>query len=180
MSKKSKGPFIPLNVAVLTVSDSRTRDNDTSGDLVQERLETAGHKVVSRQISKDDVEAVRAQVRAWVADKNVDAVISTGGTGLTQRDITPEAITPLLTKLIPGFGELFRWLSYKEIGTSTIESRAFAGVADTTLVFCLPGSTGACRLGMDKIILPQLNATTAPCNLTEMLPRIRHDPAPHG
>ena len=178
MSKKPKGPFIPLNIAVLTVSDSRTRDNDTSGDLVQERLTTAGHRVAARVILTDDVDKLRAQVRAWVADKNVDAVISTGGTGLTKRDITPEAITPLLTKLIPGFGELFRWLSYEEIGTSTIESRAFAGVADTTLVFCLPGSTGACCLGMDKIILPQLNATTAPCNLTEMLPRIRHDPAP--
>ena len=178
MSKKAKGPFIPLNVAVLTVSDSRTHENDTSGDLVQERLTTAGHRVAARVILKDDVDKLREQVRAWVVDKNVDAVISTGGTGLTKRDITPEAITPLLTKLIPGFGELFRWLSYEEIGTSTIESRAFAGVADTTLVFCLPGSTGACRTGMDKIILPQLNATTTPCNLTEILPRIRHDPAP--
>lgn len=178
MSKKAKAPFVPLNVAVLTVSDTRTRENDTSGDLIQERLDAAGHKIAARVILKDDIEALRAQVRAWVADKSVDAVISTGGTGLTKRDITPEAMTPLITKPIPGFGELFRWLSYEEIGTSTIESRAFAGVADTTLLFCLPGSTGACRLGMDKIILPQLNATTAPCNLTEMLPRIRHDPAP--
>ncbi len=178
MSKKTKGPFVPLNVAVLTVSDTRTRENDTSGDLVQERLETAGHKVVSRVILKDDVEKLRGQLRAWMADKNVEAVISTGGTGLTKRDVTPEAFEPLFTKAIPGFGELFRWLSYEEIGTSTIESRALAGVADDTLVFCLPGSTGACRTGMDKIILPQLNATTAPCNLTEMLPRIRHDPAP--
>ncbi|MBI5783803.1 MAG: molybdenum cofactor biosynthesis protein B [Gammaproteobacteria bacterium] len=178
MSKKIKGPFISLNIAVLTVSDSRTRANDTSGDLIQERLETAGHKVASRAILKDDVEALRAQVRAWIADKNIDAVISTGGTGLTKRDVTPEAFEPLFTKTIPGFGELFRWLSYEEIGTSTIESRAFAGVAGDTIVFCLPGSTGACRTGMDKIILPQLNATTSPCNLTEMLPRIRHDPAP--
>ena len=122
MSKKPKGPFIPLNIAVLTVSDSRTRDNDTSGDLVQERLTTAGHRVAARVILTDDVDKLHTQVRAWVADKNVDAVISTGGTGLTKRDITPEAITPLLTKLIPGFGELFRWLSYEEIGTSTIES----------------------------------------------------------
>ena len=178
MSKKTKGPFVALNIAVLTVSDTRTRENDTSGDLIQERLETAGHKVVSRVILKDDVEKLRAQLRDWMADKNVDAVISTGGTGLTKRDVTPEAFKPLFTKAIPGFGELFRWLSYEEIGTSTIESRALAGVADDTLVFCLPGSTGACRTGMDKIILPQLNATTAPCNLTEMLPRIRHDPAP--
>jgi molybdenum cofactor biosynthesis protein B len=178
MSKKTKGPFIPLNVAVLTVSDTRTRENDTSGDVIQERLTTAGHKVAARAILRDDVEKLREQLRAWMADKNVDAVISTGGTGLTKRDVTPEAFQPLLTKTIPGFGELFRWLSYEEIGTSTIESRAFAGVADDTLVFCLPGSTGACRTGMDKIILPQLDATTAPCNLTEMLPRIRHDPAP--
>ena len=167
-----------MNIAVLTVSDTRTRENDTSGDVIQERLTTAGHKIAARAILRDDVEKLREQLRAWMADKNVDAGISTGGTGLTKRDVTPEAFESLLTKTIPGFGELFRWLSYEEIGTSTIESRAFAGVADDTLVFCLPGSTGACRTGMDKIILPQLDATTGPCNLTEMLPRIRHDPAP--
>lgn len=178
MSKKTKGPFVPLNVAVLTVSDTRTRENDTSGDLIQERLTQAGHKVAARVILSDDVEKLRAQLRAWVADKNVEAIISTGGTGLTRRDVTPEAVAPLITKPIPGFGELFRWLSYEEIGTSTIESRALAGVADDTFIFCLPGSTGACRTGMDKIILPQLDSTTGPCNLTEMLPRIRHDPAP--
>jgi molybdenum cofactor biosynthesis protein B len=178
MSKKSKGPFIPLNITVLTVSDTRTRENDTSGDVIQERLTTAGHKIAARAILRDDVEKLREQLRAWMADKNVDAVISTGGTGLTKRDVTPEAFESLFTKTIPGFGELFRWLSYEEIGTSTIESRAFAGVAGDTLVFCLPGSTGACRTGMDKIILPQLDSTTGPCNLTEMLPRIRHDPAP--
>ena len=175
---KAKGSFVALNVAVLTVSDTRTAENDTSGDLIVERLKTAGHKVAGRLILRDDVEMLRAQLRAWIADRSVDAIVTTGGTGLTRRDITPEALAPLITKPIPGFGELFRWLSYAEIGTSTIESRAFAGVADDTLVFCLPGSTGACRLGMDQIILPQLNATTAPCNLTEMLPRIRHDPAP--
>ena len=178
MSKKTKGPFIPLNIAVLTVSDSRTRENDTSGDLIEERLTSAGHEVAARAILTDDVEKLRKQLRAWIKDKNVDAVISTGGTGLTKRDITPKAFEPLFTKAIPGFGELFRWLSFEEIGTSTIESRALAGVADDTLVFCLPGSTGACRTGMDKIILPQLNTTTGPCNLTDMLPRIRHDPAP--
>jgi len=175
---KAKGPFVALNVAVLTVSDTRTAENDTSGDLIVERLKTVGHKVAGRLILKDDMETLRAQLRAWIADRSVDAIVTTGGTGLTRRDITPEALAPLITKPIPGFGELFRMLSYEEIGTSTIESRAFAGVADDTLVFCLPGSTGACRLGMDQIILPQLNATTAPCNLTEMLPRIRHDPAP--
>ena len=178
MSKKTKGPFVPLNVAILTVSDTRTRENDTSGDLIQERLTGAGHKVTARVILSDDVEKLRGQLRAWVADKNVEAIISTGGTGLTRRDVTPEAVAPLITKPIPGFGELFRWLSYEEIGTSTIESRALAGVADDTFIFCLPGSTGACRTGMDKIILPQLDSTTGPCNLTEMLPRIRHDPAP--
>jgi len=178
MSKKTKGPFIPLNAAVLTVSDSRTRENDSSGDIIQERLQAAGHKVVNRMILKDDLEALRSQCRAWVADKNIDVIISTGGTGLTQRDVTPDAIAPLITKPIPGFGELFRLLSYEEIGTSTIESRALGGVAEGTLVFCLPGSSGACRLGMEKIILPQLNSTTAPCNLTALLPRIRHDPAP--
>lgn len=178
MSKKTKGPFVPLSVAILTVSDTRTRENDTSGDLIQERLTGAGHKVTARVILPDDVEKLRGQLRAWVADKNVEAIISTGGTGLTRRDVTPEAVAPLITKPIPGFGELFRWLSYEEIGTSTIESRALAGVADDTFIFCLPGSTGACRTGMDKIILPQLDSTTGPCNLTEMLPRIRHDPAP--
>jgi molybdenum cofactor biosynthesis protein B len=178
MSKKTKGSFVPLNIAVLTVSDTRTRENDTSGDLIQERLTAAGHKLAARVILKDDVEKLRAQLRAWIADKNVEAIISTGGTGLTRRDVTPEAVLPLITKPIPGFGELFRWLSYEEIGTSTIESRALAGVAGDTFIFCLPGSTGACRTGMDKIILPQLDSTTGPCNLTEMLPRIRHDPAP--
>lgn len=179
MSKKAKGPFIALNVAVLTVSGTRTRANDTSGDLIQERLTSAGHTVAARVILPDDVEKLRGQLRTWIADKSVDAVISTGGTGLTRRDVTPEAVTPLITKPIPGFGELFRWLSYEEIGTSTIESRALAGVADDTFIFCLPGSTGACRTGVDKIILPQLDATTGPCNLTEMLPRIRHDPPPN-
>lgn len=178
MGKKTKGPFVALHVAILTVSDTRTRADDTSGDLVQERLEAAGHKVAARALLKDDIEALRAQVRAWIADKNVDAVISTGGTGLTRRDVTVEALTPLLTKHIPGFGELFRWLSFEEIGTATIESRAFAGVAEDTLLFCLPGSTGACRLGLDQIILPQLNASTPPCNLAEMLPRIRREAAP--
>ena len=178
MRRETKRPFGFPNIAGLTGSGTRTRGGDTFGGLIQERLTSAGHKVAARVILKDDVEKLRGQLRAWIADKNVDAVISTGGTGLTKRDVTPEAFEPLFTKAIPGFGELFRWLSYEEIGTSTIESRAFAGVADDTLVFCLPGSTGACRTGMDKIILPQLNATTAPCNLTEMLPRIRHDPAP--
>lgn len=172
---KQKRPFLPLNVAVLTVSDTRTRENDTSGDAIQAALEEAGHKVVARDLLRDDVEALRERFAGWIADAGIDAIIVTGGTGLTRRDITPEALAPLITKPIPGFGELFRWLSYQDIGTSTIQSRAEAAIADQTLVFLLPGSTGACRLGMEKIILPQLDASHAPCNLVELLPRIRHE-----
>lgn len=178
MSKKPKGLFVPLGVAVLTVSDTRTPETDSSGDLIEERLKGAGHRVIARLILKDEIVLLREQFEAWIDDPAAQVVISTGGTGLTRRDITPEAVEPLLTKPIPGFGELFRSLSYEEIGTSTVESRALAGVAGDTLIFCLPGSTGACRLGMERIILPQLNTTTAPCNLAEMLPRIRRDPAP--
>jgi len=175
---KAKSPFVPLNVAVLTVSDTRTPENDTSGDLIAERLTSAGHRATKRAIVADDVNLVRNQLSVWVSDPEVQAIIATGGTGLTQRDITPEAVEPLITKPIPGFGELFRWLSYDEIGSSTIESRAMAGIAWDTLVFLLPGSTGACKLGMDKIIVPQLDSRTTPCNLVALLPRIRHDPAP--
>ncbi len=175
---KAKGPFVPLNVAVLTVSDTRTAENDTSGDLIAERLTAAGHNVTKRAIVPDDVNLLRNQFSVWVSDKDVQAIIATGGTGLTQRDITPEAIEPLITKPIPGFGELFRTLSFDQIGSSTIESRAMAGVAWDTLVFLLPGSTGACRLGMDKIIVPQLDSRTTPCNLVALLPRIRNEPAP--
>ncbi len=172
---KSKIDFLPLNVAVLTVSDTRTRANDTSGDLIEERLAGAGHRVVQREIRRDDRAELRALLQAWIADAAVDAIIATGGTGLTRRDVTPEAVAGLFTKPIPGFGELFRWLSFAEIGTSTIQSRAEAGIADDTLVFLLPGSTGACRLAMDQIILPQLDAAHRPCNLVELLPRIRHE-----
>ena len=136
---KSERAFTPLNVAVLTVSDTRTADNDTSGDLLQERLETAGHKIVQRTIHKDDINSLGQLFQRWIEDKEIDVIISTGGTGLTRRDITPEVVTPLITKAIPGFGELFRMLSYDDIGTSTIESRAMGGVADGTLIFCLPG-----------------------------------------
>ncbi|MFV1996568.1 MAG: molybdenum cofactor biosynthesis protein B [Acidiferrobacterales bacterium] len=174
MSKETR-PFTPLNVAILTSSDTRTFENDSSGDLLQERLESAGHKVLERKIMADDLSEIRGLLQRWVDTENIDVIISTGGTGLTQRDILPEAIEPLITKAIPGFGELFRMLSYDDIGTSTIESRAVGGVASGTLVFCLPGSTGACRLGMDKIILPQIDATVGPCNLVALLPRIRHE-----
>jgi molybdenum cofactor biosynthesis protein B len=173
--KQTNPEFVPLNVAVLTVSDTRTRENDTSGDLIEERLLGAGHRVVAREIRTDDLQALRALFSQWVGGPEVDAVIATGGTGLTRRDITPEAVSGLITKPIPGFGELFRQLSYEDIGTSTIQSRAEAGIADGTVVFLLPGSTGACRLGMDKIILQQLDARHRPCNLVELLPRIRHE-----
>ena len=174
MAKKDL-PFIALHAAVLTVSDSRTPETDSSGALIQGRLQGAGHRVVARLILPDDLEGLRRQFADWVADPGVDVVIATGGTGLTRRDVTPEAVAGLITKPIPGFGELFRWLSYEDIGTSTIQSRAEAGVADGTLLFLLPGSTGACALAMDRIILPQLDARHRPCNLTELLPRIRHE-----
>ena len=179
MSKTAR-PFVPLNVAVLTLSDTRTRDNDTSGDLIEERLKAAGHRVAARAIVREDLDKLRAQFKDWIDDPGVDVIIATGGTGMTQRDLTPEAAKPFITKSIPGFGELFRMLSYAEIGTSTIQSRADAGItANGTILFMLPGSTNACRLGMDKIILSQLDATYRPCNLVELLPRIRHEPAPH-
>lgn len=167
--------FLPLNIAVLTVSDTRTMANDTSGALIQERAAAAGHQVVGRHLCRDDSDAIRSRVQGWVDDPGVDVVIITGGTGLTRRDITPEAVAPLMTKPIPGFGELFRHLSFEEIGTSTIQSRAEAGLAGATILFLLPGSTGACRLAMERIILPQLDRRQRPCNLAELMPRIRHE-----
>jgi molybdenum cofactor biosynthesis protein B len=178
MSKADR-PFTPLNVAILTVSDTRTPETDTSGDTIADKLKAAGHRIAARLILKDDTDRLRAQVKNWIDDPAVDAVITTGGTGLTQRDVTPEALAPLITKPIPGFGELFRHLSYAEIGSSTVESRAFAGICGGTILFCLPGSTGACRLGMDKIILEQLDSRYKPCNLVALLPRIKHEHAPH-
>ncbi len=178
MSKNPR-PFVPLNVAVLTLSDTRTRDNDSSGDLIEEKLKAAGHRLAARAIVREDLDKLRAQFQQWVEDPGIDVIISTGGTGMTQRDLTPEAAAAFIRKPIPGFGELFRFLSYAEIGTSTIQSRADAGIAaNGTVIFMLPGSTNACRLGMDKIILSQLDATYRPCNLVELLPRIRHEPAP--
>jgi len=170
--------FLPLNVAVMTVSDTRVEDNDGSGDLIDERLTQAGHHVVNRSIQRENIDDLKAAFQALADDPAVDAVVSTGGTGLTRRDITPEATAELFDKSIPGFGELFRMLSYDEIGSSTIESRAVAGVANGTLMFVLPGSPGACRLAMDKIILNQLDARTRPCNLVALLPRIRHEEKP--
>ena len=177
---KTQRPFTALNVAVLTLSDTRTHETDTSGALIAERLTAAGHRVAARAIVREDMDKLRAQFKVWIDDPAIDVIIATGGTGMTQRDITPEAARPFITKPIPGFGELFRMLSYQEIGTSTIQSRAEAGIADGTVIFMLPGSTNACRLGMEQIILSQLDATYKPCNLVELLPRIRHDPPPKG
>jgi molybdenum cofactor biosynthesis protein B len=165
--------FIPVRVAVLTVSDTRTLETDTSGQLVVDRLAGAGHVVAAREIVTDNRDLVRAALERWIADPGVDVVIATGGTGVTPRDVTPEAMQPLVTKPIPGFGELFRWLSFDEIGTSAIQSRAEAALCGGTYVFLLPGSTGACRTAMDRILVQQLDHRHRPCNFVEMLPRIR-------
>ena len=172
------GEFVSVRVAVLAVSDSRDMSTDKSGYLISEKLKQAGHVVADRKICKDDVKAIQKTVRGWAKDPEVDFVVITGGTGVTGRDVTPDAVRPLYTKHIPGFGELFRLLSYAEIGTSTIQSRADAGLVGDTLVFILPGSSGAVRLGMDKIILQQIDVRHRPCNFTELLPRIKHDPSP--
>jgi molybdenum cofactor biosynthesis protein B len=156
--------FVPLNIAVLTLSDSRTFENDTSGQYLEDALLAAGHKLAARELCKDEAYTTRAIVSAWIADEGIDVVISTGGTGLTQRDSTPEALRPLFDRDVEGFGELFRQLSYEEIGTSTVQSRAIAGLANETLVFCLPGSTGACRTGWERILKDQLDASHRPCN----------------
>lgn len=165
--------FVPVRVAVLTVSDTRTPQTDTSGSTIVQRLEDAGHHIAARLIVTDDRERITEQLRTFIGDPDIDVVISTGGTGVTRRDVTPEAMAPLVTKSIPGFGELFRWLSYEEIGTSTIQSRAEAALCETTYVFVLPGSPGAVRTAMDKILLPQLDIRHRPCNFVELLPRIR-------
>ena len=164
--------FLPLHIAVLTISDSRVEDNDTSGTLLAKRLTDAGHHLADKKIVKDDIYAIRAQLSQWIAEDNINAVISTGGTGVTGRDGTPEAVQPLLDKEISGFGELFRHLSYQNIKTSTLQSRALAGVANATYIFCLPGSTGACRDAWDGIICHQLDYRTRPCNLVELMPRL--------
>lgn len=172
MSAGADRGFLPVGIAVLTVSDSRGLEQDSSGRVLVERLAAAGHRLAGRAILPDDVYRIRAQVSAWIADPVVQVVISTGGTGLTGRDGTPEALAPLLDKTIDGFGEVFRTLSYEEIGASTIQSRAVAGVANGTYVFCVPGSSGACRTAWDKLIAPQLDYRTRPCNLVELMPRL--------
>jgi molybdopterin adenylyltransferase len=163
----------PLRVAVLTVSDTRNEATDKSGALLVERLRATGHLVAAKSIVRDDVYAIRAIVSAWIADPQVEVVITTGGTGLTGRDGTPEAIAVLLDKEIDGFGELFRAISFEEIGASSFQSRAVAGVANATYIFCLPGSSGACATGWDKLIAPQLDYRTRPCNLAELMPRLK-------
>lgn len=165
--------FKPLCIAILTISDSRNEANDTSGQALVEGLQTAGHTLAEKMIVPDDIYIIRREISRWIADDSVQVIITSGGTGLTGRDGTPEAVAPLFDRTIEGFGELFRWLSYEEVGTSTLASRAIAGVANGTYVFCLPGSTNACKTGWDKIIESQLDARYRPCNLTELLPRLR-------
>lgn len=160
--------FVSLNIAVLTVSDSRTEADDRSGALLKEAAEAAGHKVVEKRIVPDDIYQLRAVISHWIADPAVHVIISTGGTGITGRDSTPEAVAPLLEKPIEGFGELFRAISLEEIGPSAIQSRALAGLTNQTLVFCLPGSSGACRTGWEKILRSQLDHRTRPCNFAQM------------
>ncbi len=165
--------FRPVNIALLTVSDTRTAENDTSGDLLAERISTAGHILVDRAIERDDVEQLIAKLHIWIDDENVDCIITTGGTGLTGRDITPEALDKVKSKDIPGFGELFRILSFENIGTSTIQSRACAVLSRGTYIFALPGSNGAVKDGWDKILVHQLDSRHRPCNFVELMPRLR-------
>lgn len=164
--------FIPLNVAILVVSDSRTDADDVSGKTLVDRASDAGHRVIEKKIVADDIYQIRAAVSHWIAADHINVVITTGGTGVTGRDGTPEAVTPLLDKMLDGFGEVFRMLSYQDIKTSTIQSRAIAGVANATYIFCLPGSSGACRTAWDALIKEQLDYRTRPCNLVQLMPRL--------
>ncbi|EMR13317.1 molybdenum cofactor biosynthesis protein B [Methylophaga lonarensis MPL] len=165
--------FIPVNIAVLTVSDTRSAADDKSGALLRERLLASGHLLAEQAIVRDDIYAIRAIVSRWIADENIQAIITTGGTGMTGRDGTPEAISVLFDKTIEGFGELFRQISYSTIRTSTIQSRAVAGVANGTFIFCLPGSSGACMTAWDEILIHQLDARHKPCNFVDLMPRLR-------
>jgi molybdenum cofactor biosynthesis protein B len=174
MSKRDESrPFLPVNIAVLTVSDTRGPADDRSGDALAERIRAAGHIVIERKIVKDDQATITAQLRAWIADPGVDVVIATGGTGVTGRDVTPEAFHAVYEKEIVGFGELFRWLSFQKIKTSTIQSRATAGVAGGTYLFALPGSPGAVKDAWDDILVFQLDNRWRPCNLVELMPRLQ-------
>ena len=168
----AKRKLIPVSIAVMTVSDTRTEDTDTSGRALVERLQEAGHKLAEKCIVPDDIYKMREVFSRWIADPEVQVAISTGGTGVTGRDATPEAVRPLFDKEIEGFGEVFRWVSFRDIKTSTVQSRAVAGVANGTFIFCLPGSTGACRTGWDEIIKDQLDYRHRPCNMVELMPRL--------
>jgi molybdenum cofactor biosynthesis protein B len=165
-------PFIPLSIAVLAVSDTRDLADDKSGATLAERVEAAGHKLAARAIVKDDIKTIRAKVKAWIKDKNIDVVITTGGTGFTGRDVTPEAVEPLFEKRMDGFSVAFHQVSLGKIGSSTIQSRATAGVANSTYIFCVPGSPGACRDAWDEILVHQLDYRHRPCNFVEILPRL--------
>lgn len=164
--------FIPLSIAVLTVSDTRTLDDDKSGQTLADRLTKAGHRLADRAIVTDDVETIRAKVKSWIDDDGIDVVLTTGGTGFTGRDVTPEAVEPLFEKRMDGFGQVFQMISFQKIGTSTIQSRATGGVANATYVFCLPGSPGACKDAWDGILEQQLDYRHMPCNFVEILPRL--------
>ena len=168
-----KLPFLPVHIAVMTVSDTRTEADDRSGDTLVERLKADGHILAARTIVKDESDAIEAQINTWVENPDIDVVITTGGTGVTGRDVTPEAFERVCEKDIPGFGELFRWISFQKIGTSTIQSRAVAGVAKGTYLFALPGSTGACKDGWDEILHHQLDSRFRPCNFVELMPRLQ-------
>tara|TARA_B100001250_G_C19817114_1_gene799160 strand:- start:5507 stop:6031 length:525 start_codon:yes stop_codon:yes gene_type:complete len=172
MTKKDKKTFVPLSISLLTISDTRNIDNDTSGNLLVSLIEESGHNLVDRKIVKDNIFEIRSNVSRWISSKNINVIITTGGTGITGKDGTPEAIEVLLDKKIDGFGEIFRYLSYKDIGTSSIQSRAIAGVANSTFIFSLPGSTNACKTAWEKIISFQLDSRTLPCNLAELIPRL--------
>ncbi|NWG91929.1 MAG: molybdenum cofactor biosynthesis protein B [Parvularculaceae bacterium] len=165
--------FKPLQIAILTVSDTRTLETDTSGALLVERLDKSGHKLKARALVRDDISEIRSAIEAWIADPAVDAVITTGGTGLTGRDVTVEAVTPLFEKTLEGFSVVFHMVSHESVGLSTLQSRATAGVANGTVIFCLPGSTGAVRDGWDKVISHQLDCRYRPCNLVELMPRLK-------
>ena len=173
MPLSTERAFKPVNIAVLTVSDTRTLEDDRSGDTLAARIIAADHVLADRKICKDDADVIAEQFKAWVADPNIDVVISTGGTGVTGRDVTPEALAQVTDKEIPGFGELFRWLSFQKIATSTVQSRATAAVADGTYIFVLPGSTGACKDAWDDILIHQLDYRHMPCNFVELMPRLK-------
>ncbi|MDG2206202.1 MAG: molybdenum cofactor biosynthesis protein B [Alphaproteobacteria bacterium] len=172
MGNAQETDFFPVHIAVMTVSDTRTLADDRSGDTLVERLKTAGHVLVDRAIIKDEVDLIAGKLREWIDNPEIDAVITTGGTGVTGRDVTPEALAKVREKDIPGFGELFRWISYQKIKTSTVQSRACAGVANGTYLFALPGSTGACKDGWDEILKDQLDIRHKPCNFVELMPRL--------